>query len=781
MTIAIIIIFGIIISFLIGDFRKEVKRNMLIVNKNVISLKKEIEQIKTGTIATSPKTVTTPPLPVVQPTTNKAAQKTNTNQNTPIKEVKETRQKIAIKKEKKPSEVLQKSKPIQTKKEKRDYEKLIGENWLNKIGITILVLGIGFFVKYAIDQNWIGLVGRVLIGIGIGATLIGLAHYLRKKYRSFSSVLIGGGISVFYFTITIAYQEYHLFSQTAAFIVLSCITLLATLLAILYDRKELAIIGLIGAFASPFMVSNGTGNYSFLFTYIIILNTGMLILSYFKKWRIISQLALAFTTLFFGTWLITDSILGRTQANLSAMFATIFFVQFISMNLLYNFKKKLKFTSWEFIQFTSITALYFGAVIFIMNQYTFLISPSGFSIILSLFFISLTGISMYRTGTDKALTNLMIGKAVTFTTLAGAFIFEGNYMTMFWAIEALVILALGKYRKMEILKNASVILNLITIIGFAKNIVMNSYAHGQSTNILSSPFITGLFVIASLIITLSLLRKEDTKVNLLKIQLKTYKYIIGITVFAIAYTTFLHELIHQLKDVNSENGKHLALWIFHLTFVLIGLLIGHIKRGVFHQQFFLFTGGVGLFLYLTVGRNTIYHILDNIAVSDISTITYMSHFILVGLAITTLIALRKKSFLLVTRNYTPYLHALLSIAGLIIMTIELDMIFGFYFRNQYELSTIFSHTETEGYTILWGVYSFALMLRGMKQNKQIMRILALVLFSATLIKLFAFDIQNISEAGKIVAFILLGILLLIISFMYQKLKQLIIGETQKTQ
>ena len=46
---------------------------------------------------------------------------------------------------------------------------MIGENWLNKIGIAILVIGIGFFVKYAIDQNWIGEVGRVAIGIGTGA------------------------------------------------------------------------------------------------------------------------------------------------------------------------------------------------------------------------------------------------------------------------------------------------------------------------------------------------------------------------------------------------------------------------------------------------------------------------------------------------------------------------------------------------------------------------------------------------------------------------------------
>jgi uncharacterized membrane protein len=41
------------------------------------------------------------------------------------------------------------------------------------------------------------------------------------------------------------------------------------------------------------------------------------------------------------------------------------------------------------------------------------------------------------------------------------------------------------------------------------------------------------------------------------------------------------------------------------------------------------------------------------------------------------------------------------------------------------------------------------------------------------IKLFVYDISNISEAGRIAAFVLLGVLLLLVSFMYQRLKKLI--------
>ena len=148
-----------------------------------------------------------------------------------------------------------------------DMEKFIGENLVNKIGIAILVLAIGFFVKYAIDQNWVGPVGRVSIGILCGAVLVGIAHKMRNSYKSFSSVLAGGGLAVFYFTIALAYHQFKLFDQTTAFIIMIVITAFAVALSLLYNKQELAVTALLGGFLAPFLVSTGNGNYKhFLFT-----------------------------------------------------------------------------------------------------------------------------------------------------------------------------------------------------------------------------------------------------------------------------------------------------------------------------------------------------------------------------------------------------------------------------------------------------------------------------------------------------------------------------------
>jgi uncharacterized membrane protein len=93
-----------------------------------------------------------------------------------------------------------------------------------------------------------------------------------------------------------------------------------------------------------------------------------------------------------------------------------------------------------------------------------------------------------------------------------------------------------------------------------------------------------------------------------------------------------------------------------------------------------------------------------------------------------------------------------------------------------QIETVYIKT---GLPILWGLLSFALMWLGMHYKMRTMRIVSLSLFSLTLLKLFLFDIVDIPQAGKIAAFFCLGVLLLIISFMYQKVKKIIVDDEAK--
>jgi hypothetical protein len=83
-----------------------------------------------------------------------------------------------------------------------------------------------------------------------------------------------------------------------------------------------------------------------------------------------------------------------------------------------------------------------------------------------------------------------------------------------------------------------------------------------------------------------------------------------------------------------------------------------------------------------------------------------------------------------------------------------------------------------GLPILWGLCSFALLFIGLRKFR-LLRIISLTLFFITLLKLAIFDLRGISEAGRIAAFISLGVILLVMSFMYQKVKKLIFTEHQE--
>ena len=72
------------------------------------------------------------------------------------------------------------------------------------------------------------------------------------------------------------------------------------------------------------------------------------------------------------------------------------------------------------------------------------------------------------------------------------------------------------------------------------------------------------------------------------------------------------------------------------------------------------------------------------------------------------------------------------------------------------------------------------MIIGMKVKSRDLRIISLTLFLIIILKLFMFDIRGISEGGKIAAFIFLGVILLIVSFMYQKLKNLILVDDSQS-
>lgn len=695
-----------------------------------------------------------------------------------------------------------------------DLEKFIGENLINKIGILILVLGISFFVKYAIDKDWINETARVGIGILAGSLVMGVAHKLKKNYQAFSSVMVAGAISIFYFTIAIAFHDYHLFSQTVAFAIMVVITAFSTFVSVAYNRQELAVLSLIGGFAVPFMVSTGEGNYVVLFTYIAILNIGILGIAYFKKWNIVTILSFVFTNLLLFSWFNKELYADKLPHQGALAFATLFYFIFSIVAVLNNVRRKGEFSTIDYFIVVANTFLYFGIGMGILHNWG--INYKGlFTLSLAVYNLIYVAILFKKFGLDKNAVYLLIGLVLTFLTLTIPIQFEGNQITLFWAIEAVLLFWLSQKSKISLFKLSAMLVQFLAIISLIIDWEKQYRFSNTELSILINPiFITGIVVLASLIGTYFLFKKENEVATVFKFEFDPVMYRNGILWIAliIGYFVGILEIIHQAgQNFENESTAFSLSVCYHFIFSTVFIFLGLKSKEELLQKIATVLAMANIVLYVVWWYNIpSKEVLWNITKNWNSSIAFNLHYIILACLIYYIVILANQ---ILDKTNVAFLKSkiaiwLLVFCGVYILSNELIVHHLFsvdraiilkqidedykgsnlpmetFYLDEYvvqgKLDIIKTQVVKIGYPILWGILSFVLLIFGIKRQWKQLRIIALSLLGLTILKLFAYDINNVSETGKIIAFILLGVLILIISFVYQKIKKLVVDETQNT-
>lgn len=684
------------------------------------------------------------------------------------------------------------------KEQNPDLEKFIGENLINKIGILILVLGISYFVKYAIDKDWINEPARVGIGFLAGGIVMLVAHKLRVNYKAFSSVLVAGAISIFYFTIAIAFHEYHLFSQTVAFIIMVAITGFSAFISISYNRMELAALTLIGGFGVPFMVSTGSGNYVVLLTYIAILNIGILLIAYYKKWNFINLLAYVFTVLLYGSWLYT--IIGEKAAPYAGalIFGFIYYLIFILTNVINNVRHKTAFSTMQLSILVSNTFLFYTAGMMALAYW----QPQfkgAFTLLLGVFNFCLAWVLYKKLAMDQKIVYIFIGLTLTFVTLAIPIQFEGNYITLFWAAEAVLLMWLAQKSGIQSFRFGSAIVQLLMLISLIMDWFI-LYGDNDSLHIIINPaFLTSVFAIASGISVIQLLKRDEPVYELYGIKFNTANYssVLKIVTILIVYLTGFIELDYQAGYyLESSVAVYGLLLVYHLIFSIAFIQLFCVGKSNRAQKFGTIVGIVNSVSFILLFSKLAYfEVEDYLNYTITSKLGYWLHYIQVTAVLYTLWIIYKMNqdsvmANLKRRSILPWLSVFLLVY---MASSELMLHWLVISLNPVKASDMSYNTMAvdnilrmrsqvikTGYPVLWGVIACLLLLLGIKKQLKNIRVAALILLGLTIAKLFLYDIRNASETGKIIAFILLGVLILVISFVYQKIKLLVIEDKTQT-
>ena len=694
---------------------------------------------------------------------------------------------------------------INRPKQPSDLEKIIGESWINKIGILIVIIGVAIGAKYSIENELISPLTRIILGYLVGVGLLGFGIKLKPKFEGYSAVLVSGSISIFYFITYFAYSFYNLIPQILAFAMMLIFTVFTVFAAIKYNRVVIAHIGLIGAYAVPFLLSSGSGRVDILFSYMLIINLGILFISIKRDWKTLHYSAFFFTWLIYGSWFADKSFYSSLQGYeaLGIGFATAFFLVFYGVSLFNNIISKEKLDKVNIILILLNSFIYFGFGFGIFNGHSILDSYLGLFTLFNavIHFVVLFFIKSKKLA-DSTLFYSTLGMVFTFITIAIPIQLDGSWVTLLWIAQGTILFWIGKTKNIPIYEKISLPILGLSFFSLLEDWRFYHYVNNLDVHAFwNINFLTGILAILGYGFVVYLSRKHaETEENQKFSPFNAIKsfYLPALLVLT-AYLTFRNEIAYYFNywlENSSLKGKEISeiddyslynydINIFKNIYLLAYSLVffGELALLNFHkfknkvlgisaiviglltllsaQTFGLEELGELRYAYINGGSNEYF---------DVNFNYILVRYLLWGSVAFALWAIFKNTKSIIENiKFHIFLEMVIHISILNFLSNELVTwmdIAGY--QDIFKL----------GLSILWSVYSLLLVSLGIYKKKKYLRISALVLFGVTLAKLFLYDISNLSTISKTVVLIVLGLLLLIISFLYNKFKDKIGDETK---
>jgi len=185
-----------------------------------------------------------------------------------------------------------------------DWERWVGVRGAAVLGGVVLALAGILFLKYSIEHDLIPPAVRVAIGVLVGVVSLVISEWLRKRdYETVSNSLAGASVVLFYASVWAAHALYQLIPALATWGFMVLVTVVCGLLSWRRHSLLVAVLGLIGGFVTPLLLSTGENRPFGLFAYILLLDVGLIVLARQRRWPVLAVLSLVFTGLYQLAWM----------------------------------------------------------------------------------------------------------------------------------------------------------------------------------------------------------------------------------------------------------------------------------------------------------------------------------------------------------------------------------------------------------------------------------------------------------------------------------------------
>lgn len=380
-------------------------------------------------------------------------------------------------------------------KERPDLEKKIGQYWLNRVGIVAILIGVSYFLKLAFENDWIGPAGRIAIGLLAGIGFILWSERFRKRgYAGFSYSLKAVGIGTLYLSLWGAFQIYHLIPAAAAFAAMIVVTASTIALALSQNAELLASFALIGGFATPILLSTGQNHEAVLFSYVCLLDAGILEMAAAKPWRRLLWGSFAGTMILYWGWY--SDYYSPDQRALTIFFAALFAAIFAAIPLMTRYARSTRFSgpSMTLTLLPLLNAAAFFLALYEMYEYE-TATLTWFALALAAVYLILANAFARRNPTEdaKVVQLLHVAIAIAFITIAIPLKLDREWITIGWLIESAVLLFVSVKTRTNFLRYLAA---TALVLGIARLLFFDRY--NTETLLFNARFATYVVAIAVL-------------------------------------------------------------------------------------------------------------------------------------------------------------------------------------------------------------------------------------------------------------------------------------------
>ncbi len=667
---------------------------------------------------------------------------------------------------------------------KEEWEALIGGKLLNRIGALALILGVGFFLQYAFVNDWITEPLRVLIGVLVGLGLLaGAARGASGGFQIFAQGLVGAGIAILYLSVYASFNYYHLVAQPWAFVFMSGVTVITFTQAFRYNSIVVAILGLTGGFLTPYLLTTGEINPAGLFTYVALLDLGLLAVAWRRDaWRSIEPLSMFGTYFTYAVWLAQ----GYTETHFLTgfLFLALFWLMFHAMHAVRTARNVTSYPRLRLAQ-----ASMHGAVVYLLLYILVNIDHPDWRVPATLCAAILYGatslVARNRPGEEGVFLHSVL-TAVLLVICATWIQFKGLALVQYWSVEALALAWAGsQWRIRQVTAGALALFAAALLQLLVARGALIAPAEEPFTLLLNNRAFTFLLLSACIALSAVLRGRSEEKG---KTGMRMVLHVAWCWTLFILFTAetcdFFSQMIRNAGVAREQQLEFLRAMTLPAVWGAwaLALIPGGSRRNV---RPVVLSGMIMLLMAWCLGA------VRGLIFSPIGEFTpLLNARVLLLLLLGAECALARRFLLLreghtgVYRTFAPALQGGIVLLFLVLVTGET---WDFYARGIYRLALMagsitiadeLNRLQNLRQLLLsggWLVYSIMLMAIGIWRRARVVRIEAMVLFGVSILKIFIYDLSFLDTLYRIFSFVGLGIILLAVSYVYQRYRGIILG------